>query len=159
MPRVQLVDDRTARIESYVELYRVAHADMVRLAFLLTGSPEVAQDLVQDSFVKVHRAWARVREPKAYLRRAVVNACNSHHRRVSRQRRLVPERAEVATLDADEISDALQRLSDRQRTAIVLRYWHDCSEADIAQALGCRPGTVASLLHRGIAQLREMIEL
>ena len=159
IPRVQLADDRTTRSGTYVDLYRAAHADMVRLAFLLTGSQELAQDLVQDAFVRVHRAWSRVREPKAYLRRAVVNACNSHHRRVFRARRVPQEREPVATLQADEISDALAKLSPRQRTAIVLRYWHDCSETEIAEAIGCRPGTVGSLLHRALAELREVIEL
>jgi RNA polymerase sigma-70 factor (sigma-E family) len=145
-------------VPSFAQLYERRHDDMVRLAYLLTSSSETAQDLVQDAFVRVHRAWARVKEPDAYLRRAVVNACNSHHRRQYVARKFVAEPAAAAELGADEISDALQKLSHRQRTAIVLRYWHDCSEAEIADVLGCRPGTVASLLHRGIAELREVIE-
>jgi RNA polymerase sigma-70 factor (sigma-E family) len=143
---------------SFVQLYERRHDDMVRLAYLLTSSRETAQDLVQDAFVRVHRSWSRVKEPDAYLRRAVVNACNSYHRRQYVARKFVADAPPAAELDADEMSDALQSLSHRQRTAIVLRYWHDCSEAEIAAALGCRPGTVASLLHRGLAQLREVIE-
>ncbi|MDZ4825933.1 MAG: sigma factor, partial [Actinomycetota bacterium] len=111
--------------EAFVVLYERTHADMVRLAFLMTGSAETAQDLVQDSFVRLHQAWRRVREAEWYLRRSVVNACNSHHRRVARQRKLPAERPRVASLEADEISDALMQLPARQRSAIVLRYWHD----------------------------------
>ena len=132
---------------------------MVRLAFLLTGSPDVAQDVVQDAFVSVHRAWSRVRDPRAYLRRAVVNACTSHHRRVFRERRTSAPGSTIVDLGADELFDVLETLPARQRAAIVLRYWHDLDESDIASALGCRPGTVGSLLHRAIARLREVIDL
>ena len=147
------------RAPTFEQLYLESHADMVRLAYLLTGSTDTAQDLVQDAFVRVHRAYARVQQPHAYLRRAVVNACHSHHRRLKRQRDYVPDRPVDGALGADELSDALLALSPRQRTAIVLRYWHDCSAEEIAGVLRCRPGTVASLLHRGIAQLREVVEL
>src|SRR6476660_1323606 len=99
---------------------------MVRLAFLLTGSAETAQDVVQDAFVSAHRAWSRVREPKAYLRRAVVNACTSHHRRAFRARRAHAQSPGpgVVELGADEMFDVLATLPARQRAAIVLRYWH-----------------------------------
>ena len=144
---------------SFAELYRDTHADMVRLAYLLTGSAEVAQDVVQDAFVSVHRAWARVVEPRSYIRRAVVNACTSHHRRVFRERRAAALREPVAVdLGADELFDVLAELPARQRVAVVLRYWHGLDEREIASALGCRPGTVGSLLHRALARLREVIE-
>jgi RNA polymerase sigma factor (sigma-70 family) len=61
-------------------------------------------------------------------------------------------------LGADELFDVLETLPARQRAAIVLRYWHDLDDRDIAGALGCRPGTVGSLLHRAISRLREVIE-
>ena len=146
---------------TFAELYRDSHAEMVRLAYLLTGSTELAQDLVQDAFVSVHRSWSRVREPRAYLRRSVVNACTSHHRRVFRDRRSRSKLAasdEASHLDADEMFDVLAELPARQRAAVVLRYWHDLDERDIADALGVRPGTVGSLLHRAIARLREVVE-
>ena len=143
---------------SFADLYRDAHADMVRLAFLLTGSAEASQDVVQDAFVSVHRAWSRVREPRAYLRRAVVNACTSHHRRRFREQARMPRADAHAELEADELFDVLAALPDRQRAAVVLRYWHDLDENQIADALGCRPGTVGSLLHRAIARLREVME-
>jgi RNA polymerase sigma-70 factor (sigma-E family) len=144
---------------SFADLYRDTYADMVRLAVLLTGSVDIAQDVVQDAFVSVHRAWARVREPRAYLRRAVVNACTSHHRRVFRERRAkAGTGATTVELGADELFDVLASLPARQRAAIVLRYWHGLDDQGIASALGCRPGTVGSLLHRATARLREVIE-
>ena len=62
------------------------------------------------------------------------------------------------SLGADELFDVLDALPARQRAAIVLRYWDDLDEREIAEVLGCRPGTVGSLLHRAVARLREVIE-
>jgi RNA polymerase sigma-70 factor (sigma-E family) len=142
------------------DLYRARHGDMVRLAYVLTGSQEQAADVAQEAFVKLFRKWDTVREPEAYLRRIVVNDCRSAHRRARRERDHAEGAGEPVVLDleADELSDALASLPHRQRAAIVLRYYHDCSEREIAQVLGCRPGTVGSLLHRGLARLREVIE-
>jgi RNA polymerase sigma-70 factor (sigma-E family) len=143
--------------ESFADCYRDLRAEMVRLAAVLTGSDEVAQDLVQDAFVRLHAAWARVRLPRAYLRRAVVNACNSHHRRQRLERKHQSDVIEPFVDRPDvEMSDQLQALPARQRSALVLRYYADLSDADIAAALGCRPGTVASLIHRGLAELRRI---
>jgi len=144
---------------SFADLYRDAYGDMVRLAYLLTGSREVARDVVQDAFVRMHGAFDRARDPHAYLRRVVVNECHSYHRRRLRQRHhLRSLRLEVVDLNADEVSDVLATLPYRQRAAIVLRYWHGANEAEIATLLRCRPGTVGSLLHRAIAELRKVIE-
>lgn len=146
--------------ESFSDFYRTQLVSMTRLAYLLVGSKETAQDLVQDSFVRVHARWASVREPQAYLRRAVVNACNSHHRRRHLERRFNAGQITDAGsgLDADELSDALATLPYRQRAVLVLRYYHDLSEAEIAATLGVRPGTVGSLASRALAQLRTEIE-
>jgi len=73
---------------TFADFYRATFTDMTRLAFLLTGSADTARDLVQDSFVRLHGKWDGVAEPRAYLRRTVVNACHSHHRRLRLQRRL-----------------------------------------------------------------------
>jgi RNA polymerase sigma-70 factor (sigma-E family) len=143
---------------TFSELYRTTYTDMVRLAFLLTGSAETARDLVQDSYLRVHGAWGRVSEPRAYLRRSVINACNSHHRRTRRQRQhAATTRVESVAFEAEEMADAIAALPYRQRAAIVLRFWHDCTEAEIAAALGCRPGTVGSLIHRALAELRKVM--
>jgi RNA polymerase sigma-70 factor (sigma-E family) len=145
---------------SFAECYAELRPEMIRLAAAMTGSPETAQDLVQDAFVRLHGAWSRVQEPRAYLRRAVVNACHSHHRRKRVERRhLAQAGPESSTsLEANELADALDSLPYRQRAALVLRFYTDLSDVDIASALRCRPGTVASMIHRGLAQLRKVIE-
>jgi RNA polymerase sigma-70 factor (sigma-E family) len=139
---------------AFGRLYEARFAEMVRLAFLLTGSTETAQDLVQDSFVRLHRKWSTVRTPDAYLRTAVVNACPSHHRRRARERSKRIEPDGVAVLGADELADVLLKLPYRQRAAVVLRYYHDLPDREIAEALNCRVGTVASSIHRALARLR-----
>jgi RNA polymerase sigma factor (sigma-70 family) len=156
---------------------------MVRLARVLVDSPETAEDLVQDAFVHLHRRWGGVRDPQAYLHRSVVNACRSHHRRAWRERSRVSrpdgtpagsrgagpgpgERSDVVdgateegrADDADVLGAALATLPYRQRAALVLRYYADLPDAEIAVALACRPGTVASLVHRGLEHLREVVD-
>ncbi len=151
------------RWTAFAELYRAEHHRMLRLAVLLTSSTEVAQDVVQDSFVRLYRQWDGVRDPSGYLYRIVVNGSRSHHRRARREQH-ARERAgrnadSVAVLGADELQDALASLPYRQRAALVLRFYDDRSEAETAAVLGCRPGTVGSLVHRGLAQLKKVIEL
>jgi RNA polymerase sigma factor (sigma-70 family) len=168
---------------SFVDLYLQSFAPMVRLARVLVDSPETAEDLVQDAFVHLHRRWGGVRDPRAYLHRSVVNACRSHHRRAWRERTRLPwsegdsrpassrPTADQADLDvvhgateqgraddADVLGAALATLVYRQRAALVLRYYADLPDAEIAVALGCRPGTVASLVHRGLERLREVVD-
>ena len=138
--------------------YVETQPEMVRVATLLVGSPDVALDLVQDCYVRVHDRWGRLDDPPAYLRRCVANACHSHHRRQRRLRALRLRPAEPVELGADELADALTALPDRQRQAVVLRFYAGLPDAEIAAALGCRVGTVASLIHRGLAALREVLE-
>lgn len=147
------------RTEGVAELYRREYVPMVRLAHLITGSNEVAEDVVQEAFVRMYRNWHRADRPGAYLRTIVVNGCHSWHRRRRMERDRLPQpAAEAIEPEARELLDALARLGLRQRSALVLRYYADMSEADVAQALGCRPGTVKSLVHRGLRQLERMIE-
>jgi RNA polymerase sigma factor (sigma-70 family) len=123
---------------------------MVRLAFALTGSRATAEDVVQDAFVRVHAKWSGVQHPPPYLRRAVVNACRSSRRRHARERERALATVEPSVeLGADELFDALERLPYRQRAAIALRFYEGLPDADVAEALDCRVGTVASLVHRG----------
>ncbi len=151
-----VVADRTALV---AELYRREYAPMVRLAHLITGSNEAAEDLVQDSFVRLCRGWERADDPGAYLHKIVVNRCHSWHRRRRMERERQPQPVpESVDAESRELLDALAHLGVRQRTALVLRFFVDMSEADIADALGCRPGTVKSLVHRGLRQLEEVIE-
>lgn len=153
------------RWSAFGEFYGAEYPRMVRVALLMTGSAETAQDVVQDSFVGVWRRWDQIRDPPGYLYRSVVNGCRSHVRRRSREQRLRSGRSRdeagssVAPAGTDELSDALALLPHRQRAALVLRFYDDLSEAETAAVLGCRPGTIGSLVHRGLAQLRRVVEL
>jgi RNA polymerase sigma-70 factor (sigma-E family) len=140
-------------------LFQREYAALVRLAHLITGSNEAAEDVVQESFVKMYRNWDRADQPGAYLRTIVVNGCRSWHRRRRLERERLPRPvAEGVDGEARELLDALAGLGLRQRTALVLRFYADMSETEIAEALGCRRGTVKSLVHRGLRELERMIE-
>jgi RNA polymerase sigma factor (sigma-70 family) len=145
-------------VASYADFYAETHAAMVKLAYFMTGSREIGEDLTQDAYVRMHRRYGRVADPYMYLRRSVINACISHHRKLAVRRHWPEPRSEVNEFHANELFDVLMTLPARQRAAIVLRYWHDLSDDDIAAAIGCRPSNVRSLLHRGTAQLKRMIE-
>lgn len=147
-----------AEIGSFEQFYRSHHEPMLRLAFLLTQSRAVAEDMVHDAFIRVQPRFASLESPAAYLRRAVTNACYSYHRH-----RRVEERAPIdppTSVDAehDEMWDALARLAPRRRAVLVLRYYADLSEAETAAALGCRQGTVKSMTHRAIEDLRKVLQ-
>ena len=142
----------------FVALYRERYGPMVRLAYLLTGSQAIAEELVQDAFVSVHRSWDRADAPAAYLRTAVVNACRSWGRRSSLERLRTPVPPEPVTLVADELWDVLQTLPPRQRAAIVLRFYEDLSDEEIAALLGCKVPTVRTAVFRGLEKLRKEVE-
>lgn len=129
----------------------------VRLAYLLTGDANVAEELVHDAFLASRCRWDQIREPGPYIRAAVVNHCRSWGRRRAMERRHRPEPAAHAELRADELWDALDRLADRRRTAIVLRFYEDLPDEAIAEILGCRPTTVRTAIHRGLKELRREI--
>jgi RNA polymerase sigma-70 factor (sigma-E family) len=141
-------------------LYRDRYAPMVRLAHLITGSNAVAPDLVQDAFVKISSRLDTIDQPSAYLRTIVVNECRSWIRRQAVERKHQPtdEAAPTLPADVDEMWGALAELSERQRAALVLRFYEDLPLDDIARTLGCRPGTAKSLVHRGLAALKEVLE-
>jgi len=142
----------------FAVFYEEVHWPMVRLAHLLTGSNDVAEDLVHDAFVRVYSRFDSLVNPGAYLRVAVVNACRSWHRRKSLERRRAGAVVEEPVYAVyDEFRDALAALSTRQRSAIVLRYYEGLSETEISEVLGCRQGTVKSLLSRGLEGLRKAV--
>ena len=91
----------------------------------------------------------------SYLRTTVTNLCRSYHRRHALEVRRRPAPPDPAVLVADEMSDTIAKLPFRQRAVIVLRFYEDLPEADIAELLGCATGTVGSLLHRALARLRK----
>ncbi len=149
-----------AEWESFTGFYRAQQEPMLRLAYLLTQSRPVAEELVHDCFLRVQSHWAEIEVPAAYLRRAVTNACYSYHRRRRREEawaQTQPEPAAAAP-EHDEVWDALTRLTPRRRAVLVLRYYLDLSEAEIADSLSCRPGTVKSISHRALADLRKALQ-
>jgi RNA polymerase sigma-70 factor (sigma-E family) len=147
-----------AAVTSFDQLYRERYAGFVRLAYLMVGDNAVAEELVQDAFARAHLRWARIEHPVAYVHTAVLNGARNELRRRARRRRPDP-RPEAHTDEATvEVLDALSVLSPRQRAAVVLRFYEGRTEAEIADLLGVRPGTVKSLLHRAMHHLREVIE-
>ena len=139
-----------------VALYGRQRATMTRLARLLTGSEVVAEEIVQEAFLKIHQLRDSPRSPDAYLRTVVVNLSKSHLRRLRLERRLpVDEQMNLGEPEMEEMWAAVCRLPFRMRAVLVLRYYQDLSEAEISEELGCRPGTVKSRLHRALEKLRE----
>jgi RNA polymerase sigma-70 factor (sigma-E family) len=143
------------------DLYRAHLPGATRLAYLLTGDRATAEDVAQEAFLRVASRLGGLRDEGAfgaYLHRAVVNGVRNRARRLRLERRHAPapatpyELPDVATRDV--LWDALLRLPNRQRAALVLRFWLDLTEAQIAERLGCRPGTVKSTVARGLAALR-----
>jgi RNA polymerase sigma-70 factor (sigma-E family) len=144
--------------ERLVALYERHYGDLVRLAYLVSGQASQAEEVVQDAFVQTHRSWARVRDPLPYLRTAVINGCRSVGRRQTLERARRPLAPEPVPLGADELWDALAGLTERQRAALVLRFYCDLPDAEIATALGCRETTVRTSVHRALAKLRKEID-
>jgi RNA polymerase sigma-70 factor (sigma-E family) len=145
-------------------LYRCHGPEALRLAYLLTGDRELAEDLAQEAFVRVARRLTGLRNADSvhwYLRRTVVNLANSHLRRRRVERAHMPALAgsaagpstpDVVTKQA--VRDAIAQLSAKQRTVVVLRYYEDLTDQQIASVLGCPVGTVKSALHRAAGIMR-----
>jgi RNA polymerase sigma-70 factor (sigma-E family) len=146
--------------ESFEVVFRRESVRMIRLAYLMVGSAPLAEEVVQDAFARLLERWEGIEQPAAYLRTCVLNGCRNAHRRRALERKHAarPAVPVAGVLGADHLQDALAELPVKRRAAIILRYYHDLSEAEIADTLGVRPGTVKSLVSRGLAQLREVLE-
>lgn len=153
-------------LDALEQLYRDEYEGSVRLARLLVGDRHRAEELAQDAFVRVAPALAAGADapdnPAAYLRTVLVNLCRDHARRRRTADRNPPPPpgstpAPDLPADLDEVWQAVQRLPERRRTAIVLRFWADRPTDEIAALLDCRPATVRSLIHRGLASLEEVL--
>ncbi len=152
-----------------VKCFERDYSSLQRIAYLMLGDRDLAEDVVQEVFLRTFSGWHRLREPEsagAYLRAGVVNMCRSRIRR-----RYVEQRANTAiarpeatgndqtgdagaaTWLASAVLEAVRALPPRQRAAIVLRYYADLSEAEMAAALHCAPGTVKSQLSKARATL------
>jgi RNA polymerase sigma-70 factor (sigma-E family) len=159
-----------SRAQAEIEaLYREHVPGARRLGYLLTGNRELAEDLVHDAFIRVAGRLRQIREPEAfgaYLRRAVVNAVRSHYRHQAVADRYVAREISLAARETyrdpdgelrDILWDALQQLPERQREAIVCRFYLDMSERDTATVLECPAGTVKSSVSRGLDTLRRAL--
>ncbi|MGH8893581.1 MAG: SigE family RNA polymerase sigma factor [Actinomycetes bacterium] len=156
--------------DAVTHLYAAHYRSLVRLAALLLRDTAAAEEVVQDSFVAMHGAWRRLADPDralAYLRQSVVNRARSalRHRSVVERHRppasphaASAEHGAMVALEHAEVLAALRRLPERQREVLVLRYYADLSEADIADALGISRGAVKSHASRGMAALRTSLE-
>ena len=150
--------DTSTSDAEFQRLYRREYAAVVKLARLLTGSASAAEDLAQDAFVRLYRRGARADNPPALLRTITVNVCRSWHASRERSRlRMVRHGPSPESLTSfeRELDHSLRRLPYDQRAVIVMRYWLGLSEAEIADSLGCRPGTVKSRHSRAMRTLRK----
>lgn len=151
------IESTTTRDDSFGAFYADRFAALSRLAFLLTGSSEAADEIAQEACEQVFRRWDDIDYPRAYARSAVISGSRSWGRRRTVRESAPSERARFAELDGDAIAVrvALADLPERQREVLVLRYYADLKVDDIAVEVGARPGTVKSLIHRGLARLQE----
>ncbi len=152
-------NERLARLSS---LFQTDYDALLRFAYLVCGDRSVAQDLVQEAFVRVWRAGRRAEatNPGAYARSTIVNLARSRFRHASVERRALPTIAERGVVQPhdpgarDEIWVAMHELSPRERACVALRYYEDMTEQQTADALGVSAGTVKSLMSRAMTKLR-----
>jgi RNA polymerase sigma-70 factor (sigma-E family) len=158
------------RDEAFALLFEREYRPLLRLVSLLVDELQTAEDIVQESFARLHRSWNKVRDldaAPAWLRSTALNLARSglRRRQVFNRLRVVPtgdapsaESHVVLSDDRRAVLDALQTLPTRQREVLVLRYYSDCSEAEIAQLLDISAGSVKTHAHRGLEALRAALE-
>ncbi|MCX5080947.1 MULTISPECIES: SigE family RNA polymerase sigma factor [Streptomyces] len=154
------------RWDSFREFVASRSSALLKTAVLLSGGDRhAAEDLLQNALIKAAGRWHRIDEPEAYVRKILYRQQISRWRLKWRGRELtVAEPPESRTgVDSSHAADlrivmrtALARLTARQRTVLVLRYFEDLPEADVARLLGCSVGTVRSTTHRSLAKLRSL---
>jgi RNA polymerase sigma-70 factor (sigma-E family) len=165
-PTIELASEGVAGVTSsgrgaVEELFESHYDAMCRLAFVILGDSWLAEEIVMEALLRTYSGWGRIREPERadiYLRRAVVNLCRSRIRRAILERRApVVESHERSAVDdfveRDEVLTAVRALPERQRACVVLRYYEDLGERQIAEILDCSIGTVKSQLHKARASL------
>jgi len=164
--------DQPTTADQVTRLYRIHGMDLIRIAAVMLGSRAAAEDAVQDAFCGLFRQWDQLADPRnalPYVRSAVMNRCRSELRRQARLERradhnhrpLDPESPEQAAILGEEHRDvlaALRRLPDRQREALILRYFMDLPEPEIATAMGISQGTVKSTTSRALAALARRLK-
>lgn len=156
--------------QAVTALYSANYRSLVRLAAMLVRDAGTAEEVVQDAFVAMHGGWRRLRDPDkalSYLRQSVVNRSRSVLRHRAVVEKYAPkglpdapsaEAGAIGELERSAVIEALSRLPARQREALVLRYYADLSEAEIASAMGISRGAVKSHTARGMTALRNVLE-
>jgi RNA polymerase sigma-70 factor (sigma-E family) len=151
-------------------LYEAHAVGLIRLAVVMLGNRQAAEDVVQDAFCGLHRRWGQLAEPERalfYLRASVLNGCRSELRAKLRNARRaarplpgsVASAEDLALIAAEhrEVLAAMRQLPDRQREALVLRYFADLGEPEIARSMGITEGTVKSTTSRALAALARLL--
>jgi RNA polymerase sigma-70 factor (sigma-E family) len=164
--------DRPTAADQVTLLYRIHGMDLIRIAAVMLGSRADAEDAVQDAFCGLFRRWDQLADPRnalPYVRSAVMNRCRSELRRQARLERRAdqnhrpldaesPEQSAVLGEEHRDVLAALRRLPERQREALILRYFMDLPEPEIAAAMGISQGTVKSTTSRAIAALARRVK-
>ncbi len=142
--------DECSALADFEAFYRSNWHAATRLAASVAGSAAAGEDIAQDVFQRMYCTWGAADQPGAYLRVAIVNGCRSYHRRRKVEADHLPGLVSGASeaLAPGELDDIVAALPTRQQTVVRLRYWADLSEVEIAEVMGCAPGTVKSLASR-----------
>ena len=148
------------RGDEFKDFYYTQVAGLRRLALFMSASTGDAEDLAQEALLKAYMAWPRIRntDPGPYVRRTLINLCRSNHRRKVLERRKAPDpqpssmQPDVA--EAMLVAEALSVLSPIKRAVVILRFYEDMSEIDIAMLLDRPLNTVKSDLRRALIRLR-----
>jgi RNA polymerase sigma-70 factor (sigma-E family) len=162
---VVMVVRKSREATAFTEFMSARSATLFRVAYLIVGDHQLAQDLLQESLIKTYVAWPRLRDvssAEAYARKTIVTTAISWRRRRSFHERptdvlpdtAVPDPGEAVTTHASMVAQ-LRTLPPRQRAAIVLRYYEDLSEAQTAEVMGCSVGAVKSQVSTGLGRLRD----
>ena len=168
---------RADAAQAVTSLYETHAVGLIRLAVVMLGDRAAAEDVVQEAFCGLYRRWGQLADPgkaQSYVRAATLNGCRSELRkRIRAQRRggPAPDASDAAASDAasaeqaallgeehQQVLSALRRLPDRQREALVLRFYLDQTEPEIAESMGISPGTVKSTTSRALAALGRLIQ-
>jgi RNA polymerase sigma-70 factor (sigma-E family) len=153
------------RDAEFKEFFMAESAALARLGTFLTGDPDRGADLAQEALVRTYQHWGRIKEddPAPYARRILVNLVRSAHRRRLLEKRHPPKPSTVVASrsgDVDEwmrISEALKAIPPMRRAVVILRFYEDMTEAQIAETLNRPLGTIKSDIHRGLAALRPLL--
>jgi RNA polymerase sigma-70 factor (sigma-E family) len=161
--RIGIFQPSKERLEQLGAWFHAEYPALLRFAYFVTGNQSAAEDVVQDAFVRIYRAGARVDEHgfRSYARKTIVNLHRSGFRRAAHERALLhddPVRFDTAAFVLhDEVWRALLTLSPRQRAVVALRFYEDMKEKDVAEVLGMSTGAVKKHTDRAMSKLRERL--